>query len=212
MVKKYDTVGVDLVAMSVDDVVVLGPSPSSSWTISLSARSCRPCWPTSSRASFAAAARPAAPSSAGRRPSFPASTAREDGTWPVSASGSWMSRRSSTAGPAGPGTPSSAWLRAGSTATAIPWPARSFRPKRSKRVSGGSFSGRQGSMYRHPRGPQDRPHQVHGPHHGRRLLRQYPPGHPRGFGVRVEKVWPIPPIFRKIQRAGQVERGRCTGP
>jgi len=29
---------------------------------------------------------------------------------------------------------------------------------------------------------------------------------PRGFGVRVEKgSWPIPPIFGKIQRAGQVE-------
>jgi len=31
---------------------------------------------------------------------------------------------------------------------------------------------------------------------------------PEGFGVQIKKgSWPVPPIFRKIQRAGEIEDG-----
>ncbi len=61
----------------------------------------------------------------------------------------------------------------------------------------------------HPRGPEKNPHQVHGPHHRGRLLRQYPARHPGGAPGRRRRKgsWPIPPIFKTIrEKAGIGDR------
>ena len=72
LLDKHDTIGIDAVAMCVNDVVAAAPGPCSSWTTSPAGRTSPRRLPKSWPAWPRAASSPAAPSSAARRPSTPA--------------------------------------------------------------------------------------------------------------------------------------------
>ena len=71
LLNKHDTIGIDCVAMCVNDVICWAQSPCFSWITLPSARTCRKRWRLSSPAWQRAVCRRAAPSSAVRPPSTP---------------------------------------------------------------------------------------------------------------------------------------------
>ncbi len=159
-------------------------------------------------------ARPAAPSSAGRRPSSRASTRRTSGTWQGSRRDRRRAEDHRRHGPAGPGTRSSGWPRRGLHSNGYSlWPARSSR-RREIRGGLGKELLRPTRIYYTASSRSSRPsHQVHGPHHGRRLLRQHPTGHPRGVGGpdRAGRL-AHPGHLPQDPAGGGSTSGRCSGP
>jgi phosphoribosylformylglycinamidine cyclo-ligase len=215
---KFDTVGIDLVAMSVNDLICTGGEPLVFLDYLAMPKDDPELTSSCCRASATAASRPGARWSAARRRSCRTSTSRATSTWPGSRPAWWSATASSTAGRSRPATRSSGWRRAASTPTATAWCGRSCsrrraegnRPRPRTRRHGRRGVADADAAVREAgagdAGP-DRSDAIHGlanitggglPDNVARIL-------PPGKRVVVRRgAWPVPPVFGWLQRLGNV--------
>ena len=207
LLNKYDTVGIDLVAMSVDDVVVTGAEP----LFFLDYIACGKldkdhAGRCDARASSRAAEKRIAPWSAARRPSFPGLYAKEQ--WDLAGfcvgvvdKGKIIDGRRCRSGDKVIGLASS-----GLHSNGFSLARKVFTEKELKGRSAASCSGRPGFIRRTILSVMKKI-RIKAMAHitGGGFYDNIPRVIPNGLGVRVWKAaWPIPPIFRLIQERGKV--------